>query len=70
VLSETAHVQYKCTELYDREDEIAIVWNDPGIGIEWPMENPLLSPKDAAAPTLETLAEILHERPSYGKNDL
>jgi len=70
VLSETAHVQYKCTALYEREDEVAILWNDPGIGIEWPMENPLLSPKDAAAPTLEALAEILHNLPSYGKNDV
>lgn len=61
VLSESAHVQYKCTELYDREDEIAILWNDPGIAIDWPVEEPLLSPKDAAAPTLEALAAILHE---------
>ena len=68
VLSETAHVQYKCTELYDREDEIAILWNDPGIAIAWPVEAPLLSPKDLAAPTLETLAEILHELLPYGKN--
>jgi dTDP-4-dehydrorhamnose 3,5-epimerase len=72
VLSETAHVQYKCTELYDREDEIAILWNDPGIGISWPVNDlgkPLLSPRDEAAPTLEALAKILHQLPPYGKND-
>lgn len=69
VLSETAHVQYKCTELYDREDEIAVLWNDPQIGIEWPANDlgePLLSPKDAAAPPL---AKILHQLSPYGKND-
>lgn len=72
VLSETAHVQYKCTELYDREDEIAILWNDPEIAIAWPVKDlgkPLLSPKDLAAPPLRTLAEILHKLPPYGKND-
>ena len=57
VLSESAHVLYKCTALYDREDEIAIAWNDPEIGISWPVENPRLSPRDLAAPKL---AEILH----------
>lgn len=69
VLSETAHVQYKCTELYDRDDEIAVLWNDRQIGIEWPaqdLEAPLLSPKDAAAPPL---AKILHRLSPHGKND-
>jgi len=65
VTSETAHVQYKCTELYDRDDEIGILWNDPRIAIAWPLEDPLLSPKDSAAPRL---AEILHLLSSYGKN--
>ncbi len=55
VLSETAHVLYKCTELYDPEDEIVIAWNDPRIGIPWPVESPLLSPRDLAAPQLEKL---------------
>jgi dTDP-4-dehydrorhamnose 3,5-epimerase len=57
VTSATATVLYKCTDFYDRQDEIGIVWNDPGIGIEWPVAEPLLSPKDRDAPTL---AEILH----------
>jgi dTDP-4-dehydrorhamnose 3,5-epimerase len=56
VVSKTAHVQYKCTELYRREDEICIAWDDPEIGIRWPIENPLLNAKDANAPRL---AEIL-----------
>lgn len=67
VLSETAHVQYKCTTLYDREDEVGILWNDPEIGIAWPVESPLLSPKDEAAPRL---AEILHKLTEYGKKHL
>jgi dTDP-4-dehydrorhamnose 3,5-epimerase len=67
VLSATAHVLYKCTELYDREDEIAVLWNDPGIGVAWPVESPLLSPRDVAAPKL---AEILHELARHGEKHL
>lgn len=65
VLSETAHVHYKCTTLYDRADEIGVAWDDPEIGILWPVESPLLSPKDNDAPRL---AEILHKLTEYGKN--
>lgn len=57
VRSKSAHVLYKCTELYDRDDEIALAWNDPEIGIRWRVETPLLSSRDASAPKL---AEILH----------
>ena len=57
VLSETAHVLYKCTELYDQQDEIVIAWNDPQIGIDWPVESPFLSQRDLKAPSL---SEILH----------
>lgn len=54
VLSEVAEVEYKCTEVYVREDEITIAWNDPRIGIEWPLEGePLLSERDLNAPSLE-----------------
>jgi len=51
VLSESAEVEYKCTDVYVREDEIAIAWNDPEIGILWPerLGKPLLSPRDRAA---------------------
>ncbi len=53
VLSDTADVLYKCTALYRRDDEIGILWSDPEIGIEWPIEGlPLLSGKDAVAPQL------------------
>ena len=46
VLSDTAHVQYKCTELYDPSDEIGIAYNDPGLAIAWPVAEPLLSERD------------------------
>ena len=69
VLSETAHVMYKCTELYRRDDEVSLLWNDPSIGdggIEWPVREPLLSPKDRDAPTLQALAGILHSPRRHG----
>ncbi len=49
VLSESADVVYKCTALYKPKDEIGIRWDDPAIGIEWPIEEPLVSAKDQAA---------------------
>jgi dTDP-4-dehydrorhamnose 3,5-epimerase len=52
VLSERAQIEYKCTELYHPEDEYGIVWDDPAIGIEWPVDEPLLSKRDAALPRL------------------
>jgi dTDP-4-dehydrorhamnose 3,5-epimerase len=56
VLSEMAEVEYKCTALYDRADEIGVRWDDPGIAIDWPVKAPLLSPKDAALPSLSEVA--------------
>jgi dTDP-4-dehydrorhamnose 3,5-epimerase len=61
VLSEVAVVEYKCTELYDPADEIGVIWNDPDIGIQWPIADPMLSDKDAAAPRLRDLLEALPE---------
>ncbi len=52
VLSERADVEYKCTALYDPADEIVIRWDDPELGIDWPAEDPILSARDRAAPTL------------------
>lgn len=48
---------YKCTEYYDPANEHSLLWNDPAVGIDWPLEGlkPQLSPKDAEA---KTLAEI------------
>jgi len=57
VLTDWAEIEYKCTALYDREDEIGVVWNDPDIGIAWPIERPSLSPKDEALPRLKDAAK-------------
>lgn len=55
VTSETALVAYKCTALYAPKCDRAIRWDDPDIGIQWPMANPELSAKDAAAGSLEAV---------------
>lgn len=52
VLSDWAELQYKCTAIYNSHCEGSIVWNDPEIGITWPVDEPILSGKDADAPTL------------------
>jgi dTDP-4-dehydrorhamnose 3,5-epimerase len=52
-LSERADVTYKVTNEYAPELDRGIVWNDPAIGIEWRVREPLLSPKDAALPLLK-----------------
>lgn len=58
VLSETAEFVYKCTNFYAPEHDRNIIWNDPEIGIEWPlMTDPQLSEKDQNAPRLE-VAEV------------
>lgn len=59
VLSPRAQVEYKCTKLYDAAADLSIAWNDPAIGIEWPLDAPLLSPKDQAARRLEELTDRL-----------
>lgn len=51
VLSDTAYFHYKCTDYYHPNDEGSIRWNDPDLGIEWPIDfEPLLSAKDSKAP--------------------
>ena len=52
VLSDVADVIYKCTDFYAPGDEYGILWSDPGIGIEWPVTQPILSDKDRQAPPL------------------
>jgi dTDP-4-dehydrorhamnose 3,5-epimerase len=59
VLSEIAEVEYKCTAVYDKADEIALAWDDPEIGIEWPVAEPLLSERDRAAVRLAEAAPRL-----------
>ena len=52
VISDTALFAYKCTAPYDPASELSVAWNDPEIGIDWPIDTPVLSAKDAAAPRL------------------
>ncbi len=63
VLSESAQVEYKVTAFYDRDDEYGVIWNDPDIAIDWPIDQPLLSDRDRAAPTLRDIEDRL---PVYG----
>lgn len=55
VLSESADFLYKCTAYYDGSDEGGLRWNDPEIGIDWPVRHPILSEKDSALPLLRDL---------------
>jgi dTDP-4-dehydrorhamnose 3,5-epimerase len=59
VLSDWAHLEYKCTAPYDPADEIAIAWNDPDLAIAWPLSQPTVSAKDGAAPPLKTVLDRL-----------
>ena len=52
VVSPVAQLEYKCTDFYDPANEIGIAWNDPAIGIAWPVTQPLLSDRDTRHPTL------------------
>ncbi|HEB90777.1 MAG TPA: dTDP-4-dehydrorhamnose 3,5-epimerase [Deltaproteobacteria bacterium] len=52
VLSDSADLQYKCTDFYDPTSELTIAWNDPALGIDWTIDEPLLSEKDRGARTL------------------
>lgn len=47
VISSDADFEYKCTQYYDPKDEKTLLWNDPDLGIKWPIENPILSDKDS-----------------------
>ena len=53
VLSDVAEIQYKCTGIYNPKAESGIRWNDPAIGVKWPISDPLLSEKDSQAQSLE-----------------
>jgi dTDP-4-dehydrorhamnose 3,5-epimerase len=57
VLSDVAEVEYKCTDFYDKSDEIGVRWDTAGI--DWPIREPLLSMKDATLPSLDELRRML-----------
>jgi len=52
VLSEYAEIFYKCSEFYDPRDDRGVRWNEPELRVEWPVDDPVLSAKDAAQPFL------------------
>jgi dTDP-4-dehydrorhamnose 3,5-epimerase len=55
VLSDIADYEYKCTDYYHAPSETGVVWNDPDLRIAWPLDNPTMSAKDRALPTLAEL---------------
>ncbi|NLX43040.1 MAG: dTDP-4-keto-6-deoxy-D-glucose epimerase, partial [Chloroflexi bacterium] len=52
VLSERADFLYKVTSYYAPQDERGVLWNDPALGIDWPVSDPILSDKDLKLPLL------------------
>ena len=59
VLSDLADVAYQLSSTYDPATEAGIAWDDPDVGVEWPLADPLLSDRDRAAPRLAEVAETL-----------
>ncbi|MBA0212299.1 MULTISPECIES: dTDP-4-dehydrorhamnose 3,5-epimerase [Pectobacterium] len=57
VLSDIADFEYKCTDYYDPSDEGCLLWNDPEVGIEWPVSAPMLSEKDKLGRLFKDLAK-------------
>lgn len=65
VVSSTAQVEYKCTDIYDPKSEIGIAWNDPALAIRWPVADPILSTRDSRN---ASLAEMMDRLPRFGTN--
>ena len=59
LLSDEADVLYRLSSYYDPELETGVAWDDPEIGIEWPIADPVLSERDRSAPSLEEVAASL-----------
>ena len=59
VTSDEADVCYKVTSYYDSAAERGIAWNDPAVGIEWPVTEPILSARDRELPTLAAIESTL-----------
>ena len=57
VLSDVAEVAYKVDNIYAPNHEGGLIWNDPDVGIKWPIEDPILSEKDKKWPTLKELVQ-------------
>ena len=65
VLSDRAQVQYKCTELYDPSDEVGVAYDDPSLGIRWPVDEPVLSDRDRRHGTIADLGRLYE---SFGES--
>lgn len=65
VLSEVADLHYKVSRYYDHADEGGLIWNDPEVGIRWPLEQARVSARDAAYPRLRELqaSQLPHDPP-------
>jgi dTDP-4-dehydrorhamnose 3,5-epimerase len=59
VLSEEADVSYLLSNLYDSTTEAGIAWEDPDVGVDWPVDVPLLSERDKQAPKLAEVVDTL-----------
>ena len=59
VLSDVADVAYLLSSLYDPATEAGIAWDDPDVGVQWPVDEPLLSERDMTAPRLADIASEL-----------
>lgn len=64
VLSDVAEVEYKCSDFYDAPDEISIRFDDPAIGVHWPVTAPLLSARDSSARPLDAYIDVLPRYPA------
>jgi dTDP-4-dehydrorhamnose 3,5-epimerase len=67
-LADGTEIQYKCTGIYNNKGESGIRWNDPAIGVEWPVKDPIISDKDTKARLLsEWLASPESNRFQYAE---
>ena len=57
MISETADVIYKCTDFYVPDAEGGILWSDPALSMDWPVPDPLISPKDSQYPCLRDIPD-------------
>lgn len=67
VVSDGALFGYKCTDFYNPQTEGSVLWNDPDLGIEWPVASPILSEKDRGAPRL---CDIPAERLMFAPDEI
>ena len=69
VLSDQADIEYKCSDLYDPDGQLGILWNDPALAIEWPVDVPVLSDRDRMNPRLADIVDRLPRFPSQHCKD-